>query len=92
MTMGGGHGPQKISLSSPSGIIHGHLIVLVKHKQAQLRLQSDPKHYKWISTKFLKYFILANFLLPYSLIHCCIQSSVAENWLQLQLCNFGGNT
>ena len=32
---------EEINLSSPSGIIHGHLIVLVKHKQAQMCLQSD---------------------------------------------------
>ena len=61
---------EEINLSSSSGIIHSHLRVLVRHKQAQMCLQSDLKCYKQISTKNLKiniYFILANFLLPYSL-------------------------
>ena len=57
---------EEINLSSPSGIIHGHLIVLVGHKQAQMCLQSDLKGYEQISTKILNYFVLANFLLPYS--------------------------
>ena len=56
-----------INPSSPSGIIHGHLIVLIRHKQAKMCLQSNPIHYEQISTKILKYFILANFLLPHSL-------------------------
>ena len=43
---------EEINLSSPSGIIHGHLIVLVKQKQAQMCLQSDPKCYEQFSTKF----------------------------------------
>ena len=51
-SMSGGHGPQKISLSSPSGIIHGHLIVLVRHKQTQMCLQSNLKCYERISKKF----------------------------------------
>ena len=54
---------EEINLSLPSGIIHGHLIVLVRHKQAQM---CDPKRYKRFSTK---YFILANFLLPYAPIN-----------------------
>jgi len=36
---------KEINLSSPLGIIHSHLIVLVRHKQAQMFLQSDPKRY-----------------------------------------------
>ena len=43
---------EEISLGSISEIIHGHLIVLVRHKQAQMCLQSDLKHFKQISTKF----------------------------------------
>ena len=54
--MGGGRGPRRINLSSPSGIIHDHLIVLVRHKQAQMCLQSDPKRYEQFSMKVLKYF------------------------------------
>ena len=46
---------EEINQSSLSEIIHGHLIVLVKHKKAQMCLQTDPKHYEQISTKFLKY-------------------------------------
>ena len=41
-------------------------------------LQSDPKCYERIPTKFLKYFILANFLQPYSLINslmCSVKHS-----------------
>ena len=52
---GGGRGPrrnQPYSCSLPLGIIHGHLIVLVRYKQAQMRLQSDPKCYERFSTKF----------------------------------------
>ena len=60
---------EEINLSLPSGIIHGHLIVLVRHKQIQMCLKSDPKCYERISMKFLKYFVLVNFLLPYSLTH-----------------------
>jgi len=41
MSMGGGHGPQRNHLSSPLGIIHG--------------LQSDPKHYKQISMKYISF-------------------------------------
>jgi len=68
---------------SPSEIIHGHLIVLVRHKQAQTCLQSDQKHYERISTKFKKKFFLI-FLLPYSLSQSLTDvfsqaSSVAEN-------------
>ena len=77
---------KEINLVSPSGIIHGHLIVLVRHKQAQMCLQSDPKHYEQFSTKFLKYFIVTH-----SLTHWCVQSSIAENWLQLKLHSLGGN-
>ena len=51
---------EEIGLSSHSGVIHSHLIALVRHKQAQMCLQSDPKCYEQISTKFL---------LPYSLTH-----------------------
>ena len=51
---------EEINQSSPSGIIHGHLIVLVRHKQAQICLQSDPKCYERISTN------VSSFLLPYS--------------------------
>ena len=43
---------EEINLSSPLGIIHGHLIVLVRHKQAQMCLQSDPKRYERFSTNF----------------------------------------
>ena len=43
---------KEINLSSPSGITHSHLIVLVRHKQTQKCLQSDPKRYKQISMKF----------------------------------------
>jgi len=52
MIMGGGCGPQKINLSSRSGIIYGHSIALVRHKQAQMCLQNDPKCYERFSTKF----------------------------------------
>ena len=45
---------EEISLSLPSGIINGHFILLVRHKQAQLCLQSNLKCYEQISTKFLK--------------------------------------
>ena len=48
MIMDGGHGPRKYQ---PSGIIHGHLI-LVRYKQAQICLQSGPKPYEQISMKF----------------------------------------
>ena len=44
--MDGGRGPQKIILNSPSGIIHGHLVALVNHKQAQMCLWSNPKRYE----------------------------------------------
>ena len=43
---------KEINLSSPSGIIHGHLITLVRHKQARMCLQSDPKCYEQFSTNF----------------------------------------
>ena len=52
---------KEIDLSSPSGIIHGHLIVLVRHKQAQMYLQSDPKCYERFSMKFLKIFYFNEF-------------------------------
>ena len=52
---GGGRGPQR---NQPSGIIHGHLIVLVRYnKPAQMCLQSDPKRYERFST----YIMLLNF-------------------------------
>ena len=46
-----------------SGIIHGYLIAMDRHKQAQMCLHSDPKCYERIS---MKYGILA-ILLPYLL-------------------------
>ena len=64
---------EETNLSSPSGIIHSYLIVLVRHKQAQMCLQSNLKHYKQISTIFLK-LILANFPLPHSLTHSPMHS------------------
>ena len=79
---------KEINLNSPSKIIHS---VLVRHEQTQMCLQSDPKCYEWIFTKFRAYIFQANFLLPYSLNHWCIHSKVVENWLQLQLCSFGVN-
>ena len=57
---------EEINLSSPSEIIHGQLIVLVTHKQAQLCLQSHLKCYEQISKNV---FILANVLLLYLLTH-----------------------
>ena len=47
--MGGGHSAivhREINLSSPSGIIYGHLIALVRHNQAQMCLQNDLKCYE----------------------------------------------
>ena len=76
--MGGGYGPQKINLNSPSGIIHGHLIVLVRHKQAQMCLQNDLNRYEKISTKFKKYFFLFQqifYCLTHSLIHYSLMRS-----------------
>jgi len=57
-----------MNLSSPSGVIHSHLIALVRHKQAQMCLQSGPKHYE----RFLKTFYFSKFsiaLLIHSLMH-----------------------
>ena len=64
MSMGG-------EKKSPSEIIHGHLIVLVRHKQAQTCLQSDQKHYERISTKLKKNFFKNFFtaLLTQSVTH-----------------------
>ena len=52
--MSGGHGPQRKQHKLPSGIIHTHLIIFVMHEQAHMCLQSDPKCYEQISTKFEK--------------------------------------
>jgi len=58
---------EEINLSSPSGIIHGHFIALVRHKQAQ-NVSSEQSKTLWtIFYEILKYFNLANFLLPHSL-------------------------
>ena len=58
--MGGGCSPQRNQLSSPSGIVDSHLIILVRHKHAQMCPQSDPKCYEQI-------FVIVNFLMPHSL-------------------------
>ena len=50
------------------GTMVGHLIVLVRHKQAKMCFQDDPECY----------LILANFLMLHSLTAWCVQSSVAE--------------
>ena len=73
---------------STQKILHSHFTVLVRYKQAQMCLQNDPKRLQRGATKFKKNIILANFLLP----HCLTDASVAESWLQLQPCFFGGNT
>jgi len=55
-------------IKSPSGIIHGHLIALVK--QAQMYLQSDQKRYEQIFTIFKKNILFSKFstaLLTHSL-------------------------
>jgi len=44
MMVGGGRNPPKNQL--PSGIIHGHLIVLVRHKQAQTCIGNDMECYR----------------------------------------------
>ena len=66
---------EEINLSLLSEVIHGHLIVLVRHKQAQnlMYLQSGPTCYKQISK-----YILFKFLLPYLLTHslmCSVKCS-----------------
>jgi len=45
-------GGERNQLSSLSGIIYGHFIILVRDKQTQMSLQSNPKRYYLISTKF----------------------------------------
>jgi len=72
--MGGGCGPQTINLNSPSGIIHDHMIVLVRHKQALMCLQSNPKRYEQISMKILKYFFRLLQSLNNSLTHSLMHS------------------
>ena len=71
--MGGGCGPQR---NQPKLTFRNHSwphdSILVRHKQTQMCLQSNPKCHELISTKCSKYFFikfLANFLLPYSLTH-----------------------
>ena len=51
--------------SSSLGIIHGYLIVLVRHKQAQMCLQSDPKRYEQFSKKFKNIFYFSEFSTAY---------------------------
>ena len=67
---------KEINQSPPSGIIHGHLKVLVRHKQAQMCLQSNPKHYELIST----------FKIFYSLqiFYCLTHHSFTDAFSQVQ--------
>ena len=90
MSMGGGRGAWEINLSFPSGIIHGHLIVLVRHKLAQICVFREIQNTKNKFYEIFKIFYFKKFsaVLLISLMH---SFKVAENWLQLQLCSFGKN-
>ena len=39
---------KEIDLKSSSGIVHGHLIALVRHKQAHMCFQYNPKTFNTI--------------------------------------------
>ena len=52
MTVGGGMAHEKVYPKLSSGIVHGHLIALVRYKKAQTCLQNDPAYYQQTSAKF----------------------------------------
>jgi len=65
---------KEINLNSPLGIIHGHLIALVRHK---ISLSVSSQGFKTLWLKFKKkYLFISNFLLPYSLTHSLTNSLI----------------
>jgi len=113
--VGGDHGPPKIKLKSPSGIIHSHLIWLIRYNQHVFRATRSAINKFLLIFKIINFSEFSNaslthfpthsfthslihslthsftFPLTYSLTNWCVQSSIAENWLQLQCCSFDGN-
>ena len=63
-------------LNSSSGIIH-------------LTVLNKPRCAFWTTQSAINEFL--NLFSNASLSAWCIQSNIAENWLQLQCCSFGGN-
>jgi len=79
---------KEINLSSPSGIIHSHLIGINKPKCVFRTTHSAINEF--LQNSKISYFSkFSTASLPAWCVHD--QSSVAENWLQLHHCSFGGN-